>query len=160
MRGNAGDWAVCGFVIAVLASCGGRSTHADGSGGGGSQSSNTTGASIGARGGFGGGPSKQIIADGCIAICDKAERSACRGFDHGDCSEGCTLNAPMVSDTAACATVAIEHIYCIDDLPDVCAVLADDPVSTRCDQGAFDVGACIQAYCESVPVPIECRIAH
>ena len=157
------------LVLAVLAGCGGRSTQSgdpDGAGNtgdsssGGSTSSTGGGSSIGARSSFDAAPSRQGIVDACRAICEKAQQSACRGFDHDDCVQSCGLSSIMVSATTACAIATLKYIYCVDDLPDVCAVLADDPLSTRCDQGAIAVGACLEGYCDSVPPPIECVIAN
>ncbi len=153
MRGTAiGAWLFFGGLTSVLVSCGGRSQRPDGGGG--------TAGSGGASGSSGTGsiPSTEDITDACHAVCEEAR--SCRGFDYGDCLEGCALSALRLTDTAACARASLKYVECVAGLPDVCAVFAERPLSTRCDQGAFDVEACLRAHCARIPKPADCSIAQ
>jgi hypothetical protein len=155
MRGTAiGAWLLLGGLSSVLAGCGGRSQRPHGGGG-------TGGAA--ASGGAGGAshagsvPSVEDITDGCHAVCEEAK--SCFGFDYGRCLDDCALSAPRLTDTATCARASLKYVECVAGLPDVCVVFAERPSSTRCDQGAYDVGACLEAHCKRIPTPLDCRIA-
>jgi len=88
-----------------------------------------------------------MLNDGCTTICGKAVDAACDGFEYGTCLVGCFQYAAVADKTTACSRTVFEYFYCVENLPDICA-LSEAP-DLACKAGSDASLACVLEYCQT-----------